>query len=124
MSFGPHEERPWALDEAHAEPIVRQAVEGGITFIDTADVYNGGESEVLTGRLLGKLLQREEFVLRYEGARPHDSRREWDGQGRQAHPRGDRRVVATPERGLRRIRTRYHRRDPNTPIDETMEALS
>ena len=50
MSFGKHAEREWALDEAGAEPIVRRAVEGGITFFDTADVYNGGESEVLTGR--------------------------------------------------------------------------
>src|SRR3954452_19386535 len=63
MSFGPHEERPWALGETDAEPIVRRAVEGGITFFDTADVYNGGASEVLTGRILGRLLPREEYVL-------------------------------------------------------------
>ena len=52
MSFGAHESRPWALPEADAEPIVRRAVEGGITFFDTADVYNGGQSEVVTGRVL------------------------------------------------------------------------
>ena len=51
MSFGRHESREWAVDEATAEPIVRRAVEGGITFFDTADVYNGGQSEVVTGRL-------------------------------------------------------------------------
>jgi aryl-alcohol dehydrogenase-like predicted oxidoreductase len=62
MSYGQHEERPWALDEATAEPIVRRAVEGGITFFDTADVYAGGASELVTGRLLGKLLTREEAV--------------------------------------------------------------
>jgi aryl-alcohol dehydrogenase-like predicted oxidoreductase len=45
MSFGPHPERPWALSEADAKPIFRRAVEGGITFFDTADVYNGGRSE-------------------------------------------------------------------------------
>lgn len=56
MSFGAHSSRPWALPEADAEPIVRRAVEGGITFFDTADVYNGGESEVVTGRILPKLL--------------------------------------------------------------------
>ena len=65
MSFGAHEDRPWALDEADAEPIVRRAVEGGITFFDTADVYNGGESEVVTGRVLPKL-------PRPRGARPRD----------------------------------------------------
>ena len=63
MSFGAHESRPWALSEADAEPIVRRAVEGGITFFDTADVYNGGQSEVVTGRILPKLLTREELVI-------------------------------------------------------------
>ena len=55
MSFGAHESRPWALDEEAAEPIVRHAVDHGVTFFDTADVYNGGESEAITGRLLRKL---------------------------------------------------------------------
>ena len=50
MSYGKHESRPWALDEAAAEPIVRRAVEGGINFFDTADVYYGGASEDVTGR--------------------------------------------------------------------------
>ena len=63
MSFGAHESRAWALPESEAEPIVRRAVEGGITFFDTADVYNGGESEVVTGRVLSKLLSREELVV-------------------------------------------------------------
>src|SRR4026207_337501 len=64
MSFGPHESREWALDEAAAEPIVRRAVESGIFFFDTADVYNGGQSEVITGRLLPKLFgTREEHVV-------------------------------------------------------------
>ncbi len=56
---------------------MRRAVEGGVIFFDTADVYNGGESEVVTGRLLQKLFgMREEYVARDEGARPHDARRE------------------------------------------------
>src|SRR5687767_7476605 len=64
MSYGKHESRPWALEEAEAEPIVRRAVESGITFFDTADVYNGGQSEVVTGRLLPRLFgMREEYVL-------------------------------------------------------------
>jgi aryl-alcohol dehydrogenase-like predicted oxidoreductase len=53
MSYGNDSDRPWVLDEAAAEPIVRQAVEGGITFFDTADVYSQGASEVATGRLVG-----------------------------------------------------------------------
>jgi aryl-alcohol dehydrogenase-like predicted oxidoreductase len=48
-------EPPWALDETDAEPILRRAVEGGITFFDTADGYNGGQSEIVTGRLLKRL---------------------------------------------------------------------
>ena len=56
MSFGKDESRAWALDEAAAEPIVRRAVEGGLTLFVTADVYKGGKSEVVTGRLLKRLL--------------------------------------------------------------------
>ena len=64
MSFGKHESREWALDEDAAEPIVRRAVEGGVIFFDTADVYNGGQSEVVTGRLLRKHFgMREEYVV-------------------------------------------------------------
>jgi len=64
MSYGKHESRPWALEEQDAEPIVRRAVDAGITFFDTADAYNGGQSEVITGRLLRKLFgMREEYVL-------------------------------------------------------------
>ena len=64
MSFGPSPERPWHLDEAAAEPIVRRAVEAGVTFFDTADMYSGGESERITGRLLAKLFPaREDYVL-------------------------------------------------------------
>ena len=64
MSYGRHESRPWALGEDAAEPIVRRAVESGIFFFDTADVYNGGQSEVITGRLLPKLFgTREEYVV-------------------------------------------------------------
>ena len=77
MSYGKHESREWALDEAAAEPIVRRAVEAGITFFDTADVYNGGQSEVVTGRLLRALLRHARGVRRRdEGARQDDARRE------------------------------------------------
>jgi aryl-alcohol dehydrogenase-like predicted oxidoreductase len=122
MSFGPHEERPWALDEAHAEPIIRQAVDGGITFFDTADVYNGGGSEVLTGRLLGKLLPREEFVL---ATKVHGR----TTPGENGSGLGRKHILAAIDASLQRLKVDYvdlyqiHRWDPNTPIDETMEAL-
>jgi 1-deoxyxylulose-5-phosphate synthase len=63
MSFGNDSDRAWVLDEAAAEPIVRAAVEGGINFFDTADTYSQGASELATGRLLGKLLTRDEVVV-------------------------------------------------------------
>ncbi len=63
MSFGNDSDKAWVLDEAGAEPIVRAAVEGGVTFFDTADTYSAGASEIATGRLLGKLLTREEAVV-------------------------------------------------------------
>jgi 1-deoxyxylulose-5-phosphate synthase len=122
MSFGRHEERPWALDEAQAEPIIRRAVEGGITFFDTADVYNGGESEVLTGRMLGKLLKREEFVL---ATKVHGRTM----PGVNGSGLGRKHVLASIDASLRRLNMDYvdlyqiHRWDPSTPIDETMEVL-
>ena len=63
MSYGNDSDRPWVLDEAATEPIVRRAIEGGITFFDTADVYSHGASEVATGRLLRGLIAREEIVV-------------------------------------------------------------
>ena len=58
MSFGQDLARPWQLDEDAAEPIVRQAVEAGVTFFDTADVYALGTGERVTGRLLAKFFPR------------------------------------------------------------------
>jgi aryl-alcohol dehydrogenase-like predicted oxidoreductase len=122
MSFGRHDERPWALDEDQAEPIIRRAVEGGFTFFDTADVYNGGESEVLTGRILSKLFTREEYVL---ATKVH-------GQtmpGENGRGLGRKHVLASIDASLERLGLDYvdlyqtHRWDYRTPIEETMEAL-
>src|SRR3954471_12012391 len=122
MSFGPHEERPWTLPESEAEPIVRRALEGGITFFDTADVYNGGESEVITGRILGRLVQREEYVL---ATKVHG--RTWPGEN--GRGLGRKHVLASIDLSLQRLGLDYvdlyqiHRWDYDTPIEETMEAL-
>jgi 1-deoxyxylulose-5-phosphate synthase len=123
MSYGKHETREWALDEEAAEPIVRRAVEGGITFFDTADVYNGGESEVVTGRLLRKLFgMREEYVVatKVRG-------RSMPGVNGQGLSR--KHILASIDASLDRLGLEYvdlyqiHRWDPLTPIEETMEAL-
>jgi aryl-alcohol dehydrogenase-like predicted oxidoreductase len=122
MSFGAHESRPWALHEAAAEPIVRRAVEGGITFFDTADVYNGGESEVVTGRVLPKLLTREEMVVATKV----------NGQtmpGENGRGLSRKHVMASIDASLQRLGMEYvdlyqiHRWDPTTPVAETMDAL-
>ncbi len=123
MSFGRHESREWAVDEATAEPIVRRAVEGGIVFFDTADVYNGGQSEVVTGRLLRKLFgMREEYVVatKVRG-------RTMPGENGRGLSR--KHVLASIDASLQRLELDYvdlyqiHRWDAETPIEETMEAL-
>ena len=123
MSFGAHESRPWALDEAAAEPIVRGAVEGGVSFFDTADVYNGGQSEIVTGRLLAKLFgSREEYVV---ATKVHG--RTMPGENGRGLSR--KHVMASIDASLRRLGLDYvdlyqiHRWDHLTPIEETMEAL-
>ena len=64
MSYGNRQWREWILDEDQAEPIVRRAVEHGIIFFDTADIYSNGVSEEITGRLLSKLFsRRDDYVL-------------------------------------------------------------
>src|ERR1022692_2344453 len=63
MSFANDSERPWVLGEDAAEPIVKAAADGGITFYDTADTYSGGASEVAAGRLLGTRFRREDLVV-------------------------------------------------------------
>jgi aryl-alcohol dehydrogenase-like predicted oxidoreductase len=123
MSYGSHESRQWAIDEKAAEPIVRRAVEGGITFFDTADVYNGGQSEVLTGRLVPKLFgMREEYIV---ATKVH-------GQtmpGENGRGLSRKHIMASIDASLQRLALDYvdlyqiHRWDPRTPIEETMEAL-
>jgi aryl-alcohol dehydrogenase-like predicted oxidoreductase len=123
MSYGRHEGRPWAIGEDEAEPIVRKAVEGGITFFDTADVYNGGESEVLTGRLLKRLFgMREEYVLATKVCMTTMPGENGRGLSRKH-------VLASIDASLGRLGHDYvdlyqiHRWDPLTPIEETMEVL-
>ena len=123
MSYGKHESREWTLDEAGAEPILRRAVEGGINFFDTADVYNGGESEILTGRLLSRLFgMREEYVV----ATKVNGR---TMPGVNGHGLSRKHIMASIDQSLSRLGLDYvdlyqiHRWDPRTPIEETMDAL-
>ncbi len=122
MSYGAMD-REWHLAQDAAEPIVRRAVEAGVTFFDTADMYSDGVSEQITGRLLAKLFaHRDDFVLATKlyfptGSGPNDS-----GLSRKH-------VLASIDASLKRLGTDYvdlyqiHRWDFETPIEETMAAM-
>jgi 1-deoxyxylulose-5-phosphate synthase len=122
MSYGSGSDKPWVLDEDAAEPIVRAAVEGGVTFFDTADVYSAGASEVATGRLLGKLFTREEVVVATKVFMPMTPGENGGGLSRKH-------ILAAIDASLERLGMDHvdlyqiHRWDPRTPIEETMEAL-
>jgi len=122
MSFGNDSDKPWVLDESAAEPIVRAAVEGGITFFDTADTYSAGASELATGRLLGKLLTREELIIATKVFMPMTPGENGGGLSRKH-------VLSAIDASLKRLDMDYvdlyqiHRWDNRTPIKETMEAL-
>ncbi|MEV3926268.1 aldo/keto reductase [Actinomadura coerulea] len=123
MSYGDPAVRPWALDEDAAEPIVRRAVDGGVTFFDTADVYSMGVSEQITGRLLPKFFsRRDDYVLATKVCLPMG-----DGPNDQGLSR--KHIMAGIDASLTRLGTDYvdlyqiHRWDYGTPIEETMEAL-
>jgi aryl-alcohol dehydrogenase-like predicted oxidoreductase len=122
MSFGDDSDKPWVLDEQAAEPIVRAAVDGGITFFDTADTYSHGASEIATGRLLAKLLTREEYVLATKAFMPMTPGENGGGLSRKH-------ILSAIDASLERLRLDYvdlyqiHRWDNRVPIEETMEAL-
>jgi aryl-alcohol dehydrogenase-like predicted oxidoreductase len=116
---GPH---PWSLDEEASRPFFRRAVEAGINFFDTADVYSAGSSEEITGRALRDFARREEIVL---ATKVHGRMRPGPngaGLSRKA-------IMTGIDASLARLGTDYvdlyqiHRWDPTVPIAETMEAL-
>jgi aryl-alcohol dehydrogenase (NADP+) len=124
MSFGVPDRggHPWSLDEERSRPIIRAALDAGINFFDTANVYSDGTSEEIVGRALREFADRDEIVL---ATKVH-------GQMRKApNGRGLSRkaILAEIDHSLRRLGTDYvdlyqiHRWDRHTPIEETMEAL-
>src|SRR3954454_23909200 len=123
MIFGNDSDRPWVLDEDGAEPIVRAAVEGGIYFFDTANAYSNGASEVATGKLVRKYLTREEAVIATKVFMPVTPGPNGGGLSRKH-------ILSAIDASLSRLELDYvdlyqiHRFDPNTPIEETMEALN
>jgi 1-deoxyxylulose-5-phosphate synthase len=123
MSYGEPSRQPWALAEEQAEPIVRRAVEAGITFFDTADMYSDGASEQITGRLLRSLFpRRDDYVLATKVYYP-------TGQGPGDRGLSRKHILAGIDASLRRLGTDHvdlyqiHRWDDETPVEETMAAL-
>ncbi|GAA3588328.1 aldo/keto reductase [Nonomuraea rosea] len=123
MSYGSPRSRDWILREDAAEPIVRRAVESGVTFFDTADMYSEGASEEITGRLLAKLFaRRDDYILATKVYFP-------TGPGPNDRGLSRKHILAAIDDSLTRLGTDHvdlyqiHRWDPETPIEETMEAL-
>jgi len=123
MSYGDHSSRAWHLDLDAARPIVRHAVEAGVTAFDTADMYDRGASEEVTGALLRELFaSRDDYVVATKVYYPMSDRPGDAGLSRKH-------VLAAADASLRRLGTDHidlyqiHRWDYATPIGETMEAL-
>jgi len=124
MSFGigARGQHAWTLDEADSRPLIRQAVEAGINFFDTANGYSDGTSEEITGRALKDFCLRDEIVVATKVFFPWRNAPNTGGLSRKA-------IFAAVDDSLRRLGMEYidlyqiHRWDAATPIEETMEAL-
>ncbi|HEX5840397.1 MAG TPA: aldo/keto reductase [Anaerolineales bacterium] len=124
MSYGAKSWRDWVLDEEQAKPFVQRALEAGINFFDTADVYSLGESEKITGNLLRHFgVKRDNVIVatKVHGQMSDD-----------VNDRGLSRkhIMDSIDHSLKRLQMDYvdlyqtHRWDPGTPIEETLEALN
>jgi aryl-alcohol dehydrogenase-like predicted oxidoreductase len=123
MSYGTPTWREWILDIDASRPLVRSAVEAGVTFFDTADSYSLGVGEEVTGTLLREFFpRRDDYVLATKVFFPMSDRPGDRGLSRKH-------VLASIDASLQRLGTDHvdlyqiHRFDPNTPIEETMEVL-
>ncbi|MCC6919619.1 MAG: aldo/keto reductase [Alphaproteobacteria bacterium] len=123
MTYGSSKWREWVLDEETSQPFFRAAVDAGITFFDTADMYSIGASEEVTGRALKTYAKRDQVVIATKVFNPMGK-----GQNDRGLSRGH--IMDAIDGSLRRLGTDYvdlyqiHRWDYDTPIEETIEALS
>ena len=124
MSFGqPAEGNQWVLDVEHSRPYIQRALELGINFFDTADVYSNGMSETVTGRALHDFARRDELVIATKVHFPM-------GKGPNDRGLSRKHILNSIDASLKRLGTDYvdlyqiHRWDYETPIEETMEALN
>lgn len=122
MTYGSKSWRPWILDEEEAKPFFRRALEAGIDFFDTADMYSIGASEEVVGRALREMASREEVVIATKCFFAI-------GKGPNGRGLSRKHIMDAIDGSLRRLGVEYvdlyqmHRFDPETPIEETLEAL-
>jgi 1-deoxyxylulose-5-phosphate synthase len=125
MTYGTPQWRPWVLDEPTSRPFIARALERGITFFDTADMYSRGESERVLGRALKELARRDTVVIAtkgFYGTEAADNGADAKGLSRKS-------LLESIDASLQRLGTDYvdlyqiHRFDYHTPIDETLAAL-
>src|SRR5271157_5672328 len=123
MTYGSSKWRDWVLDEEKARPFYKRALEKGVNFFDTADMYSVGASEEVTGRALRDFARRDEVVV---------ATKVFNRMGPDPNAAGLSRkhIMQGIDASLRRLGMDYvdlyqtHRWDPETPIEETVEALS
>jgi aryl-alcohol dehydrogenase-like predicted oxidoreductase len=122
MTYGSPAWRPWILDEETSRPFLRRAIEAGINFFDTADMYSNGASEEVVGRALRDYAKRDEVVIATKVFYPM-------GKGPNRGGLSRKHIFAAIDASLTRLGMDYvdlyqiHRFDPATPIEETLEAL-
>jgi aryl-alcohol dehydrogenase-like predicted oxidoreductase len=122
MTYGTSQWRPWVLDEADSRPFLKRALDYGINFFDTADMYSDGVSEEVVGRALKEWSRREQVVIATKVYYPM-------GDGPNDRGLSRKHLVEAIDASLRRLGTDYvdlyqiHRFDRETPILETLEAL-
>jgi len=123
MTYGDPSWRSWVLNESDAEPFFKRAVEAGINFFDTANMYSLGRSEEITGKLLRKYANLEETVIATKVHFPMSDRPNMSGLSRKN-------IQQACEASLKRLKVdtidlyQIHRLDPNTPIEESLYALN
>ena len=122
MTYGTPAWRPWVLDEETSRPFLKRALEHGINFFDTADMYSRGVSEQVVGRALKEFAKRDEIVLATKVFYPVEDHPNGGGLSRKH-------IMSAIDASLRRLGMDYvdlyqiHRFDDHTPIEETLEAL-
>lgn len=122
MTYGSPGWRDWVLDETTSRPFIKKALDAGINFFDTADMYSMGESERVVGRALGNFAQRNEYVLATKVYNPM-------GDGPNDGGLSRKHIMDAIDASLTRLGTDYvdlyqiHRFDDQTPVEEFMEAL-